>query len=500
MNGQRQNERGDKKGMSYHWEGDLIVQNTVMKNKRFVIGNLTKPIDTDIREWISLEDNNVMKEILRDLEDKKLLPTTRKPGDFDKRAMVIWNNVAEKIKYVHDSEKQKKEDFWLFPSEISKLCEGDCEDGSFLLVSLMMASGISPFCVRVVLGEVFDEKGKSLGGHCWPIYKNEMGDWCILESTLDKIPSRLPEADKLAEAGQYFRYVPYYCFNQYHLWQILPERNPDSRSKDIRRYLKLRHNKVNIKKTRLPSGGWLSHMTGHWEPGHLDLSKEVLRDLGFSESAIDVVGDASQDPDFYDWYAPYAHAQTSNDPEGKTNQSKEESIGNYQNWMKTLNQKLIASTQKDVRSGLFFLGYVLHGIQDLATHQGITNAQHSYVSKLFGKKEDPDHNPENGKRAKEYSERFMDFLRRRYPQTHKKLLGYQGQGGIWPWEKLLPGEKRRLLHKEGWDLTPAAFIEYSTLNKKYEKIKNGYPIESTLWKTDEVFENLLVHIMEAMPH
>ena len=494
MNGQRQNESGEKRGMPYHWEGDLIIQNTVMKNKRFVIGGLNKPIDTDIREWISLEDNNVMKEILRDLEDKKLLPTTRKPGDFDKRAIAIWNDVAEKIKYVHDSERQEKEDFWLFPPEISKLCEGDCEDGSFLLVSLMIASGISPFCVRVVLGEVFDEKGKSLGGHCWPIYKNEMGDWCILESTLDKTPSRLPEADKLAEAGQFFQYVPYYCFNNYHLWQILPEGNPDTRSKDIRKYLKLRKDTVNMEKTRLPSGGWLSRITGDWEPGHLDISGEVLGDLGFSEKAIDVVGDASQDPDFYDWYAPTAHAQTNNDTQGRTNESIQEATGNYLRWMKDLMNKLMTGTETDVRSGLFFLGYLLHGIQDLSTRQGITNAQHSYVSKLFGKKEDPDHDPENSARAKDYSKRFMDFLKKKHRQTHKRLLGYQGQGGVWPWEKLMPGEKRRLLHKEGWDLTPAAFIEYSKLNTKYEKIKDDYPIEKTLWKTDKVFEGLLVHL------
>jgi hypothetical protein len=55
----------------------------------------------------------------------------------------------------------------------------------------------------------------------------------------------------------------------------------------------------------------------------------------------------------------------------------------------------------------------------------------------------------------------------------------------------MPPEKAKLLNKEGWDLTPQAFIEYSSLCKKYEKIKKDYPIESTLWKTDEVFGRLL---------
>ncbi len=162
--------------------------------------------------------------------------------------------------------------------------------------------------------------------------------------------------------------------------------------------------------------------------------------------------------------------------------------------MNTLNQRLAATTQKDVRSGLFFLGYILHSIQDLATHQGITNAQHAYVSKLFGKKDDPDHQEVNRIKAKKYSDRYVRFLKQKYTKIYKKLVGYQGQGGIWPWEKLMPREKANLLNKEGWDLTPAAYIEYSTLSKKYEKIKKDYPIESTLWNADKVFEKLLAHL------
>ncbi|MEW6003670.1 MAG: hypothetical protein AB1638_13635 [Nitrospirota bacterium] len=53
--------------MSYSWEGDLILQDTVIEKKRFFIGSQNKPIKTDIREWISFEDNNIMKGILREL-------------------------------------------------------------------------------------------------------------------------------------------------------------------------------------------------------------------------------------------------------------------------------------------------------------------------------------------------------------------------------------------------------------------------------------------------
>ncbi|MBI5846342.1 MAG: transglutaminase domain-containing protein [Nitrospirae bacterium] len=232
--------------MGFTWDGERIVQDTAIEKKRFIIGE-KKSITADIREWISFEDNIIMKEILKDLRADCGLPSTKNPGDFDKRARVIWQFAAESITYVYDTTKYKKADFWLFPPETYQIRKGDCEDGSFLLASLLIAAGISPFCVRVVLGEVFDEKSKSLGGHCWPLYKNELGRWCILESTLDAIPALMPEADMLAELGRSFRYVPYYCFNNYHLWEIQPTDIDDQKGANIGKYFRARKNRVNMK-------------------------------------------------------------------------------------------------------------------------------------------------------------------------------------------------------------------------------------------------------------
>lgn len=232
--------------MGFNWEGDRILQDTAIEKKRYIIGG-KKSITSDIREWISFEDNIIMKEILKDLKARQELPTTKNPGDFDMRAMVIWQFVAEHVKYVYDTTKYKKGDFWLFPPETYQIKKGDCEDGSFLRASLLIASGISPFCVRVVLGEVFDEKNKSIGGHCWPVYKNEMGIWCILESTLDAIPACMPEADKRSEAGQTFRYVPYYCFNNYHLWETLPADINAESGANMGKYFSARKKRVNMK-------------------------------------------------------------------------------------------------------------------------------------------------------------------------------------------------------------------------------------------------------------
>jgi hypothetical protein len=474
--------------LSYRWEGDLILQDTAVEARQFEIESPHLRIETDIRDWIASASNGIMGDISRKLANEKGLPTTREPGDFDRRAMILWDFVARNVRYAHDSEKNGA-DIRLHPPEVCTLREGDCEDRSFLLANLLITCGISPFCVRVVLGEVFDENGRSLGGHCWPAYKNESGQWCILESTLDAVPSRMPEADRLTAPGQSFQYKPYYCFNHYHLWKIFTENTIASKTANLERYLRLRDRRVHMKETRLPSGGWLSRLTGDWEPGHREITEHILRTSGFSGSAVDVAGDASQDPDFYDWHTPAAHARTDNNIEGRTVESRDQASGNYIKEMRNLTRKVISSARKDLRAGLFFLGYVLHGIQDLATHRGITSAQHSFMSKMFGKDDDPDHNEANRARARDYSCRYIEFLRDVAPRTLERLAGYSGHSQqFW---KLTTAEKARLLNKKGWDMTPQAFLQYSRLKREYARIRSEYSLKSTLWEADAVFERLL---------
>lgn len=231
--------------MRYNWEGDLIIHDTAIEKKRFVIGR-KQPITTDIREWISSEDNVIMKAVLCRLREKHGLPSTRKPGDFDKRAMVVWKFVTGHVKYVYDTAEYKKADFWLFPPETYQLGKGDCEDGSFLLGSLLISSGISPFCVRVVLGRAYDKTGNPLGGHCWTVYKNEKGRWCILESTLNAALPRMPEADILSREDSSFRYEPLYCFNGHHLWEIFRGAIAKTKGRGLKKYFTARKQKANM--------------------------------------------------------------------------------------------------------------------------------------------------------------------------------------------------------------------------------------------------------------
>jgi len=100
------------------------------------------------------------------------------------------------------------------------LRKGDCEDSSFLLAALLLTSGISEHCVRVVLGKVVSSDGSY--GHAWVVYQSEDGRWCLLESTLDSVPSRLVPADSLSQPGNQYQYQPQFCLNASHLWSVVP--------------------------------------------------------------------------------------------------------------------------------------------------------------------------------------------------------------------------------------------------------------------------------------
>lgn len=472
--------------MNYNWDGDIIIHNSAVDRKRYIIGS-EKPVTTDIREFVSPADDVVIKGILGDLSRKKKLPSRKNPGDFDRRAQIIWNYVARNIEYHNDAKEQRKGDFWLFPSEVNTISNGDCEDGSFLLASLLIGSGISPFNVRVVLGELHDKNGKSLGGHCWPMYKNEAGYWCVLESTFDRAPYSLPTADRFTGAGD-VRYVPHFCFNNYHLWAIRHDDNPFSNPQGYLKANSRRGKLANMKDPSFPSGGYFAVLTGDHSPGHLELTSEALEKFGFSEDAVSMAGDAAQDPDFYEWYNPAAHAQTDCDLKtGATNQNQSAAISAYLQWI--CKQKKSFLETKNDEHALFFLGYLLHGVQDLASHQGVTNAQHAYESYIEHQDgDDCDHSAANRNTARQFSDQLLASLANLKPDFFKKMKKYDA--GFAPFgAKVGFKEKCRLLGVSDWDLSLPAYLEYKGLAAKYEDVKDQNPVEC--WNINAVFTQVL---------
>jgi hypothetical protein len=185
-----------------------------MWDKRIVIGTSGVYIPTDIRAWLSSTNSEVVLRALQEID----LPSAREAGTFDLRAWKIWDYVAGSVQYITDKKSFGLEDFWLFPEETLVLQKGDCEDSAFLLATLLLASGISEHCVRVVLGRVSTPDGAY--GHAWVVYQNELGRWCLLESTLDAVPSQLTPADPFTVPGNQYQYQPQFCLNASHLWSM----------------------------------------------------------------------------------------------------------------------------------------------------------------------------------------------------------------------------------------------------------------------------------------
>jgi hypothetical protein len=213
----------------WNWDGDHIIHECIVPASRPVPGYSRKrsSYDIDVREFLVTERNEVMRRTLR--EDIRSfvqsapgasweLFQSRVEGSFDHRAHIIAAFVAEKIAY-----KAARQDYWQFPDETLWVKEGDCEDRALLLASLLLASGVSGYNVRVALGKlrVAKRRGKTREhDHAWVMYKNEDGRWTLLE------PLQLHRGAKGAFRAERpsglstAEYVPYFVFNDVHLWEI----------------------------------------------------------------------------------------------------------------------------------------------------------------------------------------------------------------------------------------------------------------------------------------
>lgn len=106
---------------------------------------------------------------------------------------------------------------------------------------------------------------------------------------------------------------------------------------------------------------------------------------------------ASQAPDLYHWKDEKYHAHTN----GKTNNPKESQKG----YLCEI-QKLMMTTEKKINQGrvedaLVYFGEILHMLQDLVFHQGMTMTEHAVLS--FLEDNDPDQPNNDHEREKRFS-------------------------------------------------------------------------------------------------
>lgn len=142
-------------------------------------------------------------------EIKALVDTIVKPSDSnDEKAYKILMWVQENIEYKSDFETYGASEYWALPTMTVKSGCGDCEDGAFLVHSMMLNAGIPWDQIRTYGGEVYTGNGTT-GGHAWTAYKRETDnqwvimDWCYYANK-NQIADREPMKDVLWYFDDYF--------------------------------------------------------------------------------------------------------------------------------------------------------------------------------------------------------------------------------------------------------------------------------------------------------
>jgi hypothetical protein len=217
----------------WNWDGDRIVHECIVPSGRPAIGHTGPRYEypIDVREFLVTGRNEVLGRTLREdlvafAGKRGLRPEllrSRGEGTFDLRAAAIAAFVSDRVAY----RPVRGVDYWQFPDETLFLGAGDCEDRALLIAALLIASGVSSFNVRVALGKVrirASRRKEQERDHAWVVYKNEAGRWQVLEplvarryETRRKTKVRLQGLPRDVHRAEY---VPYYLFNDVHLWQV----------------------------------------------------------------------------------------------------------------------------------------------------------------------------------------------------------------------------------------------------------------------------------------
>jgi hypothetical protein len=212
----------------WNWSGDDIVHEPIIPASRTIPGTKRRyPID--IREFLTTTNNAVVNQKLGLLIDR--LPPSDQArfrshgrGSFDFRVDTVLDYVAT-LRYLRAANKAGRcPDAWLFPDETFAQGGGDCEDLAFLLAALLLAAGVTGYCIRVALGAlhiVLPDGQRQKNDHCWVMYQNESGVWEILEPLRALAPRPAKASARSARRlAQSVEYVPHYVFNADHLWVV----------------------------------------------------------------------------------------------------------------------------------------------------------------------------------------------------------------------------------------------------------------------------------------
>lgn len=127
------------------------------------------------------------------------------PGDSnDEKAHKLHKWVLDNFPYITDAEKYGMEELWVPPVMSLRAGEGDCEDGAYLLHSLMLNAGIPADDIRTYGGMVEIPGSTQEGGHAWTAYRRESdNEWVILDTSYYPNPSAVNSLPLMKEDERY---------------------------------------------------------------------------------------------------------------------------------------------------------------------------------------------------------------------------------------------------------------------------------------------------------
>ena len=160
----------------------------------------------DVRNFIYNKDV-VLEDLL-----KKIV---RRRDTLEERAHKITKFVQKNIKYVSDTSLGVTE-YWQLPIETFYRGVGDCEDMSILIVTLLRLAGCPAHRIKVVAGLVKTGKNAETGGHAYPVFLRDDGEWVILDPCYYPNKLKITERKPFREETNYLEI--WFTFNDEYSW------------------------------------------------------------------------------------------------------------------------------------------------------------------------------------------------------------------------------------------------------------------------------------------
>lgn len=170
--------------------------------------------------------------------------------------------------------------------------------------------------------------------------------------------------------------------------------------------------------------GLMACIFSFFKPGHYEITEHVIKQITDSPTGIKNFARASRLPDLIYFDDLSYHAQ--NQAAGK---SLEDEIAIFVKHLhKQLDRLDKAISEGTLSSIYYYVGILLHAIQDLGAHQGMSNPEHAYLTCHM---KSPDADAERYQLAVKLSEEFMSqFLIKRLLPIKRQL----DDASSFPWK------------------------------------------------------------------